>query len=123
MYENWKEKNKPKIERYKIKIPMMKDERIPKTTYDITLDSQRNCKKNRKERDIRDLESEAGYLWHLLARKRVRKEARVIKCQRDPFRYAFPISLSLFLLSSAFLLLSHLSRKVVKEKERTFLER
>ena len=25
------EKNKPKIERYKIKIPMMKDERIPKT--------------------------------------------------------------------------------------------
>ena len=33
------EKNKPKIERYKIKIPMMKDERIPKTTYDITLDS------------------------------------------------------------------------------------
>ena len=27
---HWKEeKNKPKIERYKIKIPMMKDERIP----------------------------------------------------------------------------------------------
>ena len=38
-------------------------QRIPKTTYDITLDSQRNCKKNRKENALGKEKSDGRESW------------------------------------------------------------